>query len=944
MRTSGSLRSLIHGITTNKSKIADPAYLKEQVNMQTVDDSGLHKRPPLEVVAMDVFPTYVNDASTISYLKSFRLRGVDYILMVQIDATDVSVVTDVRCATYDGTAITLDNDSAAYFSLSTKAEDIVITVQGDRVFVMNKNRIPAMDATLRESENVSLIHVMQAPLSDTSVTVSFTDTADTVFTVTHPVGVAASGRGTDVVAAALRDLINATAAVGVTASARGAVVAITRTDNSFASASVEDDLGGLGCRAINGVITDVTELPRYLTGSQILQVKPEKSSDRGVFYMQSEVDDTSTAPTVPTADWEFTSGDYLYNPDPTRYMTGVENDHGDCPTQNDIGSWQDRSAVAGVKPVWFQFSTNHNGSGIHYLRIIPCPDPGAVGWASGTFGRITVRRKSDLALVYDGAISTADEISWGTGVAINKVISTPVTLTNGDSYYVYINSTVSGGTSLTQVNWIESSSASEPYRLDQNTMPHSITHLDDSTLTINSVDWDEKRAGDEETSPTPHFVGRSISDLAIFQNRLVALVEDEVATSETDNTQSWWRSTVTQSLATHPVRIRSTSEQGGFLTHATFHNKDLILWADNYQYKLAGDIPLTPGTSGMPISSAYVNTPLIKPASIGNRIFFGFTYGNYTGVSQFRADENDAAIDRAEPITDHAKKYISGTPLKIIGDANTGEMYLITVEGTIYVCDYDTQVSREEDTRWAWSKWTDFATTGGWKIRDAIFVGHDIKLLIEKTSDETLSTVFIDTVEDPTAAQKKVYLDFLVKDTVSGSSTITLDTAYPYTSALVVTVDDNTHAEYGNVVDYTHAAGVLTVDPAYNGVNIAYGLPFRASMIPLTQYITDEKGHINTNTRFSILKWYAHLYGSAEVYAKVISDHYTVADQYWSGIVVGTTDSYLDQVADTTAVFSIGYKQRADLADLELYSTSHLPWSLTQLEWLGNYSSRGRRF
>ena len=63
MRTSGALKSLIHGVSTDTERLRNKKYLKTQTNMQTVENSGLHKRPPIELTAANTLVNYINDVT-----------------------------------------------------------------------------------------------------------------------------------------------------------------------------------------------------------------------------------------------------------------------------------------------------------------------------------------------------------------------------------------------------------------------------------------------------------------------------------------------------------------------------------------------------------------------------------------------------------------------------------------------------------------------------------------------------------------------------------------------------------------------------------------------------------------------------------------------------------------------------------------------------------------
>jgi len=66
--------------------------------------------------------------------------------------------------------------------------------------------------------------------------------------------------------------------------------------------------------------------------------------------------------------------------------------------------------------------------------------------------------------------------------------------------------------------------------------------------------------------------------------------------------------------------------------------------------------------------------------------------------------------------------------------------------------------------------------------------------------------------------------------------------------------------------------------------------------------------------------------------------------QYWTGFVLGDYRSISDTEVIRDGIFTVGFKQDTRLADLKLHSDHHTGATVNQIEWLGNYSNRGRRF
>ena len=942
MRISAAIKSILYGVSTDDKRLRNKLYLEEQVNMQTVDGSGLHKRPPAELVDPWSFPLYTDDETYYSILKSFEVSGQLHYMVIRGEKADLFANKLVSIYEQDGTEITLVTPTTSYFHGARYASDIHIATQQDTVFITNRTLETEMLPDLRITENTSLIHVLRAPLDASVLTWTFKDTAGTSYTQNLTVGTS-GGKGTNVVAAQIASLINSATPVGLTAQSRGSVIAFVRTDAALAEVSVEDQDGGAALVAINGKLKDINDLPRYLPGTQILKVQPETDSERGIFYMRSEVDGTASVPVPPVKDIEFTAGEQ-YPTVPNARGTGVSS-MASCSGIN-VGTWLTKASLGGVQIESVIFYRNYNGTGAR-LQITPCGGASVPGFPSGSLGRFTIRRSSDDVVIFDQSVFTSDEFPWGTGVAYAIPVSPTVILNIGTNYKGYINKTSTLSSNLVQVNWVESSAAGQQYLLNPDTMPH-IMQRAGANMQMNPGEWDERDAGDDDTNPIPSFIGKPIRALGTFQNRLVAVEDDRITTTETDNTRSWFRNTVTQLLATHPVSIRSTSPDSDAFHNVLNHNRDFLLFSDKSQFKLAGDYPLTPATAGLPQTGSYKNNPDIPPVSIGRSVYFSFPYGNYNGIAKYQTGSEKERQDRADPITDHIKKYMPGTPHKLLGDANLGIIYAVH-DDAIYVCDYEPKPTNAEFKRYGWSKWFDLHGESTATILDAALIENKLQLTLYNPVLERCSLVALDIIQEPTADTKRVYLDFLIELTADASGDLAVPWWYPMDSTMRVIYGENTDL-YGASADFIRTGDGGTSDvisitsEVQEGWTFQIGYPFESYIIPSPLYIRDEGGHVNPYTRLNIVKYLAHLTDSADVSADLISDYYNTPPQYWSGLISNDIYSQTDKVSENSASFDIGVGMQSDLHRVKIHSSGHLPMNITGIDFLGTYSSRGRRF
>jgi len=399
--------------------------------------------------------------------------------------------------------------------------------------------------------------------------------------------------------------------------------------------------------------------------------------------------------------------------------------------------------------------------------------------------------------------------------------------------------------------------------------------------------------------------------------------------------------------------LYSTAKSSSDFHSALNHNKDLLIFSKSRQYKLSGAVALTPQTAGMPVTSAYTNSPLVKPLSLGKDVYFQFNYGNAgsnTGISRYKSTDSTDNPDRATPITEYVKKYIpTGTDV-ILGDANIGNLYAINyTTSDIFVCNYDSDEdsSRRVEERLAWSKWT-LDIPDLTRILNVAIVEGDLHFVVLRGLQ--LDLLKIQVVENPTEINR-FSLDYMVETETALSGIVVMAPAgYPTTDVAnaILIVNDPESDRYGEELEHIWVGdrwSLTTQDlPTSPETPIAVGHRFASEFSPQTVHIKDESGKVNSNTNLRILKWLAHMEESADVWAKIETPYYTIPDQFWSGLIANDLHTRTDEVANNTSVFDIAYRQRADLAVLSLYTDSHLPMHVTNVEWQGTYTSRGRRF
>ena len=109
--------------------------------------------------------------------------------------------------------------------------------------------------------------------------------------------------------------------------------------------------------------------------------------------------------------------------------------------------------------------------------------------------------------------------------------------TEADNYFVKFQ--VDSGTGQGSGAWIESVGPGVPLGFDIETMPQALVREEDGDFSLRPLDgsaafggWAEREVGDEDTNPDPSFIGRPISSMFFFSNRLGILAEDAIIMSQ----------------------------------------------------------------------------------------------------------------------------------------------------------------------------------------------------------------------------------------------------------------------------------------------------------------------------------------------------------------------------------------------------------------------------
>lgn len=222
---------------------------------------------------------------------------------------------------------------------------------------------------------------------------------------------------------------------------------------------------------------------------------------------------------------------------------------------------------------------------------------------------------------------------------------------NGDDYYVKFAVT-QGGTNVGSGVWEECLAPGiKPY-IDPDTMPHVIIRESNGTFTFRSLNeaqkaaedlyWVERRVGDDETNPFPSFVGKKITGISFFRNRLVLLSGSNVICSQPGSYFNLFRLSALAQTDADAVDLSTGSLKPVDLRHALGDQMGLVIFSATTQFMLTSDTDQFGPVSAQvkQFSSFNINTK-VRPVETGISFVFVDDNQGYSQVTEMVATSAD---------------------------------------------------------------------------------------------------------------------------------------------------------------------------------------------------------------------------------------------------------------------------------------------------------------
>ena len=562
--------------------------------------------------------------------------------------------------------------------------------------------------------------------------------------------------------------------------------------------------------------------------------------------------------------------------------------------------------------------------------------------AAGANPKITVADGTGTQLL----VAVTDNVSEVGRLPIrarkNQVVKVRGAEADADDYYLrFVVDSLDATDSFKDIDgvWTEDSSWDTPFRIRSSTMPHVLRN-DGGGYDLVEAAWRDKFAGDDDSNPSPHFVGDTIRDMIEFQERLVFLHGREITMSQAQDVSNFFLQTATALLDDDAIHVVPTSgRENTTMQRAVNYNRDLVIFADgDAQFTITGRSKLIPNSASVALTAEFSMNVDIRPQSAGNVIFYGSAVGNHTEVSEMFLIGDQATHDRRS-VSNHVPRYVAGSVNKLLAD--DGNSFAILWDNTVgtpsdvFLYEYLWQDNKRVQS--AWSRW-DFQD----KLIAATVSGATMTMVFHQDDNLPAYTATIDLARnDSTGLPFEVHLDRLQ---ARSGPTVTLPTLPDTHTYVAVQGAGNDPAGLLTPMTMVTDNGA-TQDWNVSG-DVLIGVTYTTRFVPSMPVIKDRSGVARAKSDLSVARFKMQTIDTGPfsmIRETVYEDPADFWRLEWEGFRWDDPDFQLGAVPMDSGLVEFTFEDNAATSSLAIECSSYLPLTITEIEWEGSLRGRSTR-
>jgi len=485
--------------------------------------------------------------------------------------------------------------------------------------------------------------------------------------------------------------------------------------------------------------------------------------------------------------------------------------------------------------------------------------------------------------------------------------------------------------------WAECLGPGEPYKLNPTTLPHRLVRTGVDQFTFGPCLWEDRVVGDDDSCPVPSFIGKKITNLTFFKNRLGFLASDTFFLSRAGRYFELFGETAIDLLDDDPIDTLASSTMVVNLYSSIPFDKNLMLNSAQGQFSFGSSgTNLTPTTASITGTTMYATSPDSDPVGAGANVYFVNPRHGFVSIMEYLI-QPDTLVEDASDITAHCPHYIPNGTIKLMSCVPM-DMLLAFSDAdkrTIFVYKY--YWIGNEKPQSAWSKWTFDGDILGVGLIDT-----SLLFTIKRGNEIAFEKIQLENIPVNQDFDYRVHLDRQVRvqgvyDAVTATTTWTL----PYdaeNAGEIAAINPVT----GFPVNINAVSG-STIKAAGDRTASMYtiGVPFRMRYRFSEWYVKDAKKVSIIDAKLQIRTLTLSYKNTGAFNLEITPEGRETIVKRFSGVKVGV--SKIGKASMLTGEEKFLILAKSKYTTIDIVSDSYLPCQITSASFEGMYVTRSTK-
>ncbi len=502
-------------------------------------------------------------------------------------------------------------------------------------------------------------------------------------------------------------------------------------------------------------------------------------------------------------------------------------------------------------------------------------------------------------------------------------------------------------------SWEETVAPNIDVGLNSSTMPQALVRIANGTFTLGPLNsssafggWASREVGDLNSNPNPTFVGRGISNMFFFANRLGFLSEDSVVLSQAGDYFNFFVTSAIAISDADPIDLTASSTRPAFLQSAIGTPKGLLLFAQNAQFLMASqEVAFGPSTVKLTEISSYTYKSVTEPQSTGVSVMFVSEADTYSKILEMAVD----SVDNRPTVAENTRiipEYIPPNLKWATNSPNNSLLFWGDNTNTVYSFKFFNQGNERQLAGWV--KWV-FPT----QVRMMGF-DHDTAYIVSYDgTNSTLQTMEL--LDDPSSAPITTSfntkflprLDFIhykanLTASASGTNTKIYFPAGGFVTGATPVFIVTSGADAGHFLRPAIASdgggNYILVPSTFTTANYIIGMQYRMTLSLPSFYVTNEgKADRVDNPIVETLRLDLYYSGRYQVEIERLgySNYLHDVDIARAGLYLANNPALEEVITKDVPIFCLGRDAKASI-----YADDPVPSAITSYSWQGHYNKR----